>query len=175
MDLSFGGQFDRDTFLRAVSLANMPARRQMTIRAVGGVVLLAMYAVLLVATFTGGSPTEVDVARLARYLLGVPAVVAVLVWPAVRARMTGHRLWADPSVRGPFSGTVSTMGVTYRKPSGLVEMAWDEFIRVRATDDLAVLVTSDGVMAAFPKHFFDSERDWRAFRLLAEQRIPALT
>jgi hypothetical protein len=67
------------------------------------------------------------------------------------------------------------MGVTYHKPSGVVEMAWDEFIRVRATDDLAVLVTSGGVMAAFPKHFFDSERDWRAFRLLAEQRIPALT
>jgi hypothetical protein len=147
----------------------------MVLRAAGGVVLLGLYAVLLVAVFTGGPPTEVDIARLARHLLGVPLVIAVLVWPAVRARMTGRRLWADTSVRGPFNGTVSTMGVTYHKPSGAVETAWDEFIRVRTTEDLAVLVTSGGVMAAFPKHFFASERDWRAFRLLAEQRIPAGT
>lgn len=166
MEIKFEGKYDKDTFFKAVRLANQPTRRQGRFLVIMGAFALIAIGLLLVRVIESGDVTSSLILLIAAIALGVGVG-----WSYGRAYFTARRLWSNPGTRRALSGSMTNQGIRYVLDVGTNTIRWDRFIRVRRSQDFVALVREDGLLVLFPRGFFHSEGDWRKFNRLVEQKV----
>jgi hypothetical protein len=166
MEIRFQGKYDKDTFFRAVRLANQPTRRQGRFLAIMGTFALIAIGLLFFRVIESGDVTGSLILLLAAIALG-----AGVGWSYGRVFFTARKLWSNPGTRRSLQGTITNQGIRYVLDVGTNTIRWDRFIRVRRSQDFVVLVREDGLMVIFPRSFFQKGGDWRKFNRLVEQKV----
>jgi hypothetical protein len=167
MDIEFHGQFDKETFFKAVSLANRQSKRNVIIRYVL-IGIAAIFLVINVFNFLArGGQSSNDI-------LSVVLSVIILLYFIFSVRLTqfalSTRLWKGEGVHQPQNGTINEEGILYQPDTTIV--AWERYSRGQSTEDMQLLMTEDGLLSIFPRSFFNSDEDWKTFQNWVETRIP---
>jgi hypothetical protein len=172
VDIPFRGQFDKTTYFKAFALASRPEKKRLVLPISAAILLVAILIALVVMFFTKDSQTNWDVARLAKHAIWTPIMLFFLLKPLIGPYFTANRLWKDPIVRLPVSGSASELGIRYMHlASHPVEIGWNRFVKKAVTDDLIVLLTVDGALSILPHGFFDNQQDWEMMKNLIKSRI----
>ncbi len=166
MDVEFRGQFDKQTFFKAVALANRQSQRSTLFR----YVLIGIAALFLVINifnfFARGSQNSNDILSA-----GLSAII--LLYFIFGVRLTTYtlatRLWKGEGVHQEQAGTINEEGITYQPDT--TSVPWGRYGRGHSTEDMQLLMTDDGLLSIFPRSFFSSEEDWKTFRNWVETRI----
>jgi len=166
MELSFRGQYDKETFYKAVVLANQPPRSRVIMNWFMLVFVLAAGAVLVDRVIESG-----DITANAAYIALLMIVAAFVARPFVQPRLAARGLWNNPSVQQPLQGTIDKRGIIYRLPQGENHFPWEIVNRMRRNSVMVTLVTISGLMLVFPRRFFRNEADWNRFNALVEKKV----
>ncbi len=167
MQIKFRGQYNRNLFFRAVALANRPAKTQQRLLSIMLVIAIVGVGVIGYRILTSGDWGGNIVYLIAAIFMG-GFVAQIFLRPYFAAR----KLWATPGTQRPLKGTVSSLGVTYRFPEGEVNIEWKRFNRLQKTDDLITLVREeDGLLVVFPRHFFNSDSNWKKVNQLVDNNV----
>lgn len=158
----FQGQYEKDTFYRAVFLIHKPSTRETIWR----VVLLAALVIIIFAFLLyGGQDVHWEKINYFRLIVR-PVIVgliglAAIVKPVIGAYFTAHKLWNNPAQQAVQAGEIDPQGVRYTTGCGEKQFVpWSKFVKIRLEYNLVVLQTSEGAIHAFPRSFFQSGEDW---------------
>jgi hypothetical protein len=169
MQIEFKGQYDKDLFFKAVALANRPPKNRQHLLSALIVIAIGATAVIGYRIFTSGDWGENFVYLLAAIFMGA-YVAYILLRPFIAAR----KLWANPGTQRPLMGAITKTGITYVFPEGETTIEWERFNRLQKTGDLVTLVREDGLLVVFPRHFFESERNWQMFQRFIDDKVTPL-
>lgn len=161
MEIKFQGQYNKDIVFKAVKLANKPSKTSFFIRIGLVVLIIIIFIAYIISIFTKDSLSSFEIFRSGRHLITIPVLLYFLVQPYISSYRTATNLWNDPILQKPFSGFISSQGITYNLPAEIQGFSWAEFAKKNVTDDLIVLLTTDGILAFFPRHFFKDNNEWR--------------
>lgn len=162
MEIEFQGQYDKDTILRAVKLANKPSKGVFLLRIGLAVLILCIFVAYLISIASKDSLSSFEMFRSGRHLITIPVLLYFLLQPYISSRQTASSLWKNPVMQKPLQGVISAQGIAYVSSStGRRETGWDKFAKKQMTDNLIVLLTADGVLYFFPRYFFKTDNDWR--------------
>jgi hypothetical protein len=167
MAIEFNGQFDKQTFFKAVSLANRPSLRSRIFRYVV-IGIAGLFLVINIFNFFargGQNPNDI---------LSLVLSIIILLYFIFGVRLTTYalasRLWKSESVRKQQAGTITEEGITYHPEPTVIE--WKRFSRGHALEDMQLLMTEDGLLSIFPRSFFASDEDWKTFQGWVTTRLP---
>lgn len=161
MEIEFQGQYDKSTTFKAVKLANKPSKLTSIIR-IGLTALIAfIFIAYYIAIANKESPSSFEIFRSGRHLISIPILLYFLLQPYISSYQTAANIWKNPIMQKPLSGVISSQGVAYISPTGRRETDWAKFAKKHITENLIVLLTADGVLSFFPRHFFKDDNDWR--------------
>ena len=166
MDVEFRRQYDKQTFFKAVALANRQGLRSTIFR----YVLIGIAAIFLVINafnfFARGGQNSNDI-------LSVVLSAIILLYFIFGVRLTTYalasRLWKGEGVHQEQAGTVNEEGITYHPDTIIIP--WERYSRGHSTEDMQLLMTEDGLLSIFPRSFFTSDEDWKTFRNWVDTRI----
>ncbi len=172
MEISFQGQFDRASLFRAVRLVSLPEGRNALIRLGPSVIVVGIYAAYLVTLLGKENLALRDWSRLVQNTIVVAAALLFLLRPYLSAYFTAQKLWKSRHMRGDFSGQMSSRGIRFSlSTAGSGEIGWEQFARKRAGERMLALLTAEGTLYFFPRHFFADEEDWKRACQLAEYAV----
>jgi len=167
MEVEFHGQFDKETFFKAVALANRQSQRSTIFR----YVLTGIAAIFLVVNifnfFARGGQNSSDILSV---VLSVIILLYFIFGTRLTTRALASRLWKSERVHQEQAGTINAEGITYHPDTTVI--AWERYSRGHSTEDMQLLMTEDGLLSIFPRSFFNSDEDWKTFRNLVDTRIP---
>jgi len=166
MEISFRGQYDKETFYKAVILANQPPRSRRIMNLFMLVFVLAAGAVLVERVVESR-----DITGNAAYLALLSIVAAFVTRPFLQPRLAARTLWNNPSVQQPLKGTIDNRGIIYMLPQGQNHIPWEIVNRMRKNPTIVTLITITGLLLVFPKRFFKNEADWNRFNALVDKKI----
>ena len=167
MDVEFHGQFDKQTFFKAVALANRQSQRSLIIRyaLIGIAVIFLVINVFNFLARGGQNPSDI---------LSVVLSTIILLYFIFGVRFTTNvlasRLWKSEGVHQEQTGTINEEGITYHPDTTTVP--WERYSRGQSAEDMMLLMTEDGLLSIFPRSFFKSDEDWKTFRNWVDTRIP---
>src|SRR6478672_10502396 len=164
MEIPFSGQIDVDILRRTNRAALTPTRGKLLF--LGLVVLFAGWGVVAPA-FQGGAIAWETLAPLLIVLPLFAGMVAYILYVGPRKQLASHRL-----LQSPISGSASEAGLRVETEHSRSELPWDVFLRRTIGADLVLLYQSAQGANAFPREFFASEGDWRAFVELVRENVP---
>ncbi len=165
MEIQFKGQYTRSTFFSGVRLANRPKRNQKRfsqIMMIFSVAALGLIAYRVVGTGDFGGDMVL--------LVGAILLGGITAWVYLVPVFTAWKLWRNPGTRRALKGQINNRGIRYQLETGINEIRWERFNRVRKTDRLVALVRDDGLLVLFPVYFFKKPADWKKFITLIEQK-----
>jgi hypothetical protein len=168
MEIPFKGQHDRNTFFRAVRLANQPVRNGSRLR---WLVLAALAVVIVLSIQSLLKPENSDGFTWVRLGLGLGLLLAYLLWPYGLSYIQARRIWKDPAIRQEISGRLQERGITYTNTNPYRTVPWDRYARLRLAPDLATLLTAAGVLTVLPRSFFKSDSDWQNACKLLQSKV----
>lgn len=161
MEIGFQGQYKKDTIFKAVKLGNKPSKRDSLVR-IGLVVLLLVFLVsYFISMATQQTLLSFEVFRSGRHLITIPVLLYFLLQPYISSYLVATSLYKNPVMQTPISGVISSQGIVYISSTGRREINWDKFAKKQLTENLIVLITADGTLSFFPRHFFKDENEWR--------------
>jgi len=166
MEIKFQGTYDKDTFFKAVRLANQPTRGQGRF-----LVIMASFAVIAIVLLLYRVYETGDVTGSVILLLGAILLGAGVGWSYSRVYFTARRLWANPGTQRALKGDITNQGIRYVLDKGTNLIRWDRLIRVRRSQDFVTLVRDDGLLIIFPQGFFGNDADWRKFNRFVELKV----
>lgn len=162
MEIEFQGLYDKATVFVAVRLANKPTRRNAFIRIGLAILFIAIYIAYFISVASEESLSSFEIIRSGRHLITLPVIAYFLFQPAISSYQSATNLWKNPTMQKPLAGAISGQGVAYISPTkGRREVAWESFAKKQVAENLIVLLTADGVLSIFPRHFFKSDDDWK--------------
>lgn len=168
MDIEFHGQYERRWLQRAVALGDTPDTPRLILRWL----LVALAALgLIVGVVYLATSTDVDWLRAGRLLLGYGVLAYFALRPFVAPWRAAAQLWRRMERNPNVNGRVNNTGITYVGEFAHREILWDQFMRVRKSDDLVVLMTVDRTLAMLHRSFFATEGDWQRFRQLVDYHV----
>ena len=169
MEIKFNGNYEKDLFFRAVSLANQPPKNRRIMRTFMLVfILVGLYVLLLRLIETG------DVLGHATYIAMMLIIIAYLSVSYTQPYLAARKMWSNEFVRQKLNGIITKKGILYQLKAGNNQILWDRFTRVRKSQLLFTLVTREGLLVIFPRSFFKNEPDWQKFVRLVETKIVPL-
>jgi len=166
MEIQFQGQYDKKLFFRAVKLANQPTRNQRRF-----IVIMAIFAIVAIGLMIYRIIQTGDLIGNVILLGGALISGCIVAWIFLIPYFTAQKMWANPGTRRKLKGNISNQGITYILESGLNEIIWERFNRVRYKEDFIALVRNDGLLVIFPQQFFKKASDWRKFMKLVEKKL----
>lgn len=169
MEISFGGQYDKALFYKAVLLANQPPRQRRIINNLMVIFMLAAGVVLVVRLVESR-----DVFENAPLITVLMIVAAFSLRSLLQPRLTARSLWANPGVRRKINGTISNRGITYILPNGNNQILWENINRIKKKPDLVTMITINGLLLIFPQWFFKNISDWNRFYSLIEKKVVSI-
>jgi len=162
MEIEFQGQYDKATVFKAVYLANKPSKRNSLIRIVLTVLFVVIYAAYFLTVASKESLSSFEMLRSSRHLITLPIIAYFLLQPHISSYIAATNLWRNPTMTKPLTGVISGQGVAYISlTKGRREITWEKFTKSQTTDNLIVLLTADGILSFFPRHFFKTDNDWK--------------
>ena len=166
MDVEFRGQFDKQTFFKAVSIANRQSQRSTIFRYVLTGIAVIFLVINVFNFFARGGQNSNDI-------LSAVLSVIILLYFIFGVRLTTYvlasRLWKGEGVHQEQAGTINEEGITYHPDTTTVP--WGRYSRGQSVEDMQLLMTEDGLLSIFPRSFFNSEEDWKIFRNWVDTRI----
>lgn len=172
MEIEFAGRYDRETVFQAVRLANKPSRLSSVLRIGSAILLAGLFAGYLIAFFRSGQISSTEIVQAGRLLLTVPFILYIVLQPYLSSRRLAGKIWKDPAMRMPVTGTISGQGIRYLSSTQSPrEMDWSLFAKRQVVEDLIVLLTADGLLSFFPRNFFKTENDWRVVLQWVNARV----
>ncbi len=166
MEISFRGQYDKESFYKAVILANQPPRNRKIMNWFMLVFVLAAGAVLVERVIESK-----DITGNAVYITLLSLVAAFVIRPYLQPRLAARNLWNNPSVQQPLKGTIDNRGIVYNLPQGQNHIPWEIINRMRKNSNMVTLITITGLLLVLPKRFFKNDADWNRFNTLVEKKI----
>ncbi|MFH2040469.1 MAG: YcxB family protein [Chloroflexota bacterium] len=166
MEIKFRGKYDKNLFFRSVRLANQPSRNQRFLQPLMLVFVVVALGVLVVRLVNSG-----DLLGNASYIVVIMIAGSFVARAYMLPYLAAQKLWVNPSVQTELGGIVTRKGITYSLKQGQNEIPWNRFRRIRRAIGLTTLVTRDGLLVIFPKHFFKSDTDWLRFNQLVDSSI----
>ena len=161
MEIHFNGSYEKPEFYRAVSIAQQARGQARLSRSA-----LLVFLLLVIAAIVTGMRFSLPESYIRSMSAVLPLALFItwLTFPWLNARRIAGRLWRDPAVNHPFTGTINAAGIQISgaNPSGV--MPWEQFTRCRPVPGLEVLLTRDGSLQIFPRRFFQSAADWEMFQ-----------
>lgn len=162
MEIEFQGQYDKDTIFKAVKLANKLSKRNSLIRISLAVLIAVIFVAYFIAVLNKEGLSSFEIFRSGKLLITIPILLYFLLQPYISAYQTTASLWKNPTMQKPLNGVISGQGVAYISSSTRRrEIDWSKFAKKQVTENLLVLLTADGVLCFFPRHFFKTDNDWR--------------
>ncbi len=161
MEIEFQGQYDKSTTFKAVKLANKPSKLNSVIRVGLTVLITFIFIAYYVSIANKESLSSFEIFRSGRHLIIIPILLYFLLQPYLSSYQAAANIWKNPIMQKPLSGAISGQGVAYISSTGRSETDWAKFAKKRVTENLIVLLTADGVLSFFPRHFFKDDNDWR--------------
>ncbi len=172
MEIEFQGQYDKASIFKAVSLANKPSRRNKLIRIGLTVLFLAIYAAYFINLTGKENLSSLDFLKSGRHLITLLIVAYFLLQPYISSFFTAAGLWKNPAMQKPLAGVISSQCITYiNATKEREEIAWENFAKKQMTKDLIVLLTADGVLLFFPRHFFKTDNDWQRVKQWVDFKV----
>ena len=169
MEITFRGQYDKDLFFQAVTLANPPPKGRRFARTFMLVFIMVGLAVLISRLIETG-----DILGHATYIALMMIIAAFLTVSYLQPHLAARKMWAIKSVRQKLAGVITKKGIEYHLKAGDNQIKWERFLRVRKAHNLLTLVTREGLLVIFPRTFFKNDSDWQKFARLVETRIVAV-
>jgi hypothetical protein len=172
MDIEFEGKYDRKLYFRALMATSVPSRRNFVTRVYITLALVVVAAIYFAVAWFRRNDPAFTAPYSGRSLFIFIMALYFLVQPFFSRFLSAWRLWRDPVVRGVRKGTVSAEGISYTFLDPPVHLAWNRFARAHQADDAITLFTPNKLVAVFPRAFFKSDDDWRAFGRLVSLGVP---
>ena len=169
MEITFRGKYNKELFFKSVRLANQPARSQRFLQPLM-LVFVAVALVVLVVRLVSSGDLLGNASYIAVIMIAGSFVARAYMLPYLAAR----KLWENPSVQAELIGSVTQKGITYSLKQGQNEMPWSRFRLIIRVTGLTTLVSRDGLLVIFPRHFFRSDHDWQKFNQLVDTSIIAI-
>jgi hypothetical protein len=170
MDIEFQGQYDKDTYMKAVSLISQPSRRSTIIRVITFVVFAGLYIGYILPLTDGGSVTTFEMSRLFRHFITFALLGYIIFQPFIVAYTRAKRMWNDLSAKNKVYGALSNQGITIGR-AGNLNLPWDRFAKLRRGEDFVVMMTADKNMLILLKGFFENESVWNRAVQLIENKV----
>ena len=162
MEIEFQGQYDKGTIFKAVKLANKPSKSNSLIRIGITVLIVIIFVAYFISVAMQENLSSFEIFRSGRHLITAPILLYFLLQPYISSYQLATSLWKNPTMQKPLIGAISNQGVAYISSStGRREIDWSKFAKKQVTENLVVLLTADGVLSFFPRHFFKTDNDWR--------------
>lgn len=172
MEIEFQGQYDKPTIFKAVSLANKPSKRNTIIRIGFTILFLAIYIAYFINLGSKETLSSFDFLKAGRHLITLPIVAYFLLQPYISSYFAASNLWKDPTMQRPLAGAISSQGVAYiSSTKKRREIAWESFAKKQMSENLIVLLTADGVLSFFPRHFFKTDNDWQRVKQWVDFKV----
>ena len=173
MEIEFNGNFDKNTLFRAVKLANKPSKWG-SIYQIGMLLLIVFILVMAIISFIKDieNLSTSQMLRTGRHLLFVPVVLYFYLKPFFVCRQITEKIWKKTGDQAVLNGSFSSLGLAYGLSSvDRHEITWNEFAKKQVEEDMIVLVTANGILHFFPRHFFSSDHDWQVVTQWAKQKV----
>jgi hypothetical protein len=165
MEIQFRGHYDRETFFKAVKLANRKNKNQRQLIFIATIFALVAAGILLQRVLQSGDWASNLIWLLAALVLG-----GTVAWINLAPYFAAWKMWGNPGTRRELRGQVTNQGIVYDLKEGRNEILWGRFTRVRTGPDFVTLVRNDGLLIVFPQNFFRKSADWRKFFKFVERK-----
>ena len=166
MQIKFNGKYDKKLFFNAVRLANEPGRNARLLHILVAMVFGVMTITTVQSLIATGDWAE-NIFNLALIALMGLVLYQAYVPPYLGAR----KMWTAELAQRQFNGYVTNKGITYKFEQGNKFYDWSNFNRRKQIAGLVTLITLQGMLLIFPRHFFKSDADWEKFSNLVETRV----
>jgi transposase-like protein len=167
MEIQFSGSYEKKQYFKGVFLAHKPPTRSAVLRIFGVVVFAAIYIGLAVSVMESEDLSTSQISGVLRHLITFAVFISFSFQPYIKAFTQARNLWNNPIIRTPNEGTISSQGIHF----GTSAIKWDEFIKLKKTDDLIVLRTIYNGIIILPRTFFQSDQDWKTLQQWADRYI----
>ena len=162
--IRFQGRFTRETLLRAIRLTM--GHYRLSLWFFGVMTVLALFGTVVVPLLDGASFDPVS--------LLMPLVFAILLglvaWSPYAA--VDRSLKTNKLIQEPLEGHADETGVYFSTPHSRTDLPWDMFHKAVLSDSMVLLGQSAQQFYPFPREFFASDKDWRAFQALVHEKAP---
>ena len=166
MQINFQGKYDKDTFFKAVALANRPTKNRQRLLSIMIVIAIGAVGVIGYRIITSGDwPGNIIYLVAALFMGGFVAQFFL------RPYFVARKLWENPGTQRPLKGRITSQGVTYVFPEGENQINWERFSRLQQTADMVTLVRKDGLLVVFPRYFFKNDNNWQKFYKLVSSKV----
>ncbi len=166
MDVEFKGIYTRKDVFSAVFLANQPTRKRALLRIGIAVLALVIYIAYTVLTSIQNKTPILDPNLFGSHFMYLLLIALFLYYPAITSSITALKIWRASTMRHEYRGTISSEGVLYAGKKTLV--TWEMIAKKQVTEEIIVLLTSNGILCFFPRGFFISEGDWQRANQLVD-------
>lgn len=172
MEIEFQGQYDKTILFKAVSLANKPSKRNTTIRIGLTILFLAIYIAYFINVGSKETLSSFDILKVGRHLIALPVIAYFFLQPYISSYFAASSLWKNPIMQKPLAGAISSQGIAYiSSTKERQEIAWGSFAKKQMSENLIVLLTADGVLSFFPRHFFKTDDDWQRVKQWVDFKV----
>jgi len=162
MEIEFHGQYDKKSFMKAVSLASKPSKRNALIRLGISFIFVLIFAAYFINLAMEDNLSSFELLRSSRHVISILILVYFIFQPNISAYIVALRLWKDPSTRKPLAGAISGQGITFfTSTNGRREKGWESYVKKRTTEDMLVLLSAAGELTYFTRQFFNNDEDWK--------------
>jgi len=159
MEVKFRGFYSKADVYHAVFLANRPPARKTRMRTgIAAIALVVYVAYVVYSAYKAHSPV-LEMQSLGSHIL-ILILLGVFLWyPKLISWITALKIWRAPTFHKEFSGMISEAGIQYDGKKTII--TWQQIARNQSTEDMIVLLTSNGILSFFPRGFFRSAGDWQ--------------
>lgn len=164
MDITFQGQLTKKELRKAISMAQRPTGSKLVVQLIVWAMVIGLAAYFLVTTFTGQA--EISPARILKVAIAIALLIYYIFRPLINPFVTANRLWNEGHFNTPIHGNIRDDGIRYEISGDKVDLPWKRFSRLRVSDDLISLMTTDAIVTVLPRSFFTRDADWERVKTM---------
>ncbi|MEW5869699.1 MAG: YcxB family protein [Chloroflexota bacterium] len=166
MLIEYQGQLTKSDLLQSLILHHRPSRPVGAIR----LGLVALIVLSYLYYFILYSPR--DLLEELGIVVALLMIVYLVAAPFIKPYEALPGFLRDRDLTSLISGKVTDQTITVKTASLTSELKWNLYHKHKRTPNLVLLYQAEDWYNLFPRSFFHSEDDWRAFLQLVEKNLP---
>lgn len=166
MQIEYQGRLTKADLLQSLILHHRPSRPIGAIRL--GLVALIILSYLYY--FILYSPR--DLLEELSIIISLLLIIYVIAAPFIKPYEALPGFLRDRDLTSLISGKITDQIIVVKTASATSELKWNLYHKHKRTPNLVLLYQGESWYNLFPRSFFHSEEDWRAFLQLVEKNLP---